>query len=148
MSAGQSIAGVLDDPVLDRLIAALCQACEAFLQVEPGIFAVAMTENQTGGIEVFHASVMDSLHWFQSQVDVDAALEAGLAEGQFLAVGNCVNISYQDTRESDDVPVLAIHVLSAPGKPIHVRVYYELRADGTVRFGQPTVVTGSDIMPN
>jgi hypothetical protein len=148
MNPRNPAAFVLDDPVLARLVAALCQACEEFLKIERGVFAVSMMVNPAGEIGVFHVSVMDSLEWFQLQVDIDAELDSGLAAGQFQAVGNCFNIAYQDIHDPGDIPVLAIRVQRVPGQPVHVRVHYQPCPDGTIQFGAATVVPAQEGMPN
>lgn len=101
---------VLEDPLLDRLVAALRQACEEYLNIERGVFAIAMAMDRVGEIDVFPVSVMDSYEWVELQLQVDAELDDGLAPGRFRAVGSALNISYEDTPEPDDIPVLAIRV--------------------------------------
>ena len=143
MSPRNPTLGILD-PVLEHLVAALRQACEEYLKIERGVFAIAMAMDRAGQIDVFPVSVMDSYEWFELQVEVDGKLDDGLADGRFRAVGNALNISYENTHEPHDVPVLAIRVRRTPDQPIDIRVPYQRLPDATIRFGQDRLVANQE----
>jgi len=134
------IVGVLRDPLLDELVAALCRASAAFLETERGVFSVAATIKESGEIEAFHVSLMDDAGWFRTQVAVGDALAEGLDDDLFAAAGHCMNIALPGVHRPGRVPALAIRI-DRKGEPaIHVVVHYEVvSADGEIRFGTPRV---------
>ena len=143
-----STSTALDDPVVARLVGGVCCASQEILKVRPGVFAMAVAIDDADHIGVFHISAADSTEWLDLQRNVDAALTAALASGQFQAVAICLNIAHPGIYEPGAIPVLAIRVVRTAGQPIDVRVHYKLGPDRTVRFEPPTVASRQEDAPN
>jgi hypothetical protein len=105
---------------------------------------MAITIDAAGRIGVPHISVVDSWGSLDLQSSAEVNTESGLAGGRFQAVAFCLNIAHPGIYEPGAIPVLAIRVLRAPGKPIDLRVHYRRGPDGTTEFEQPRMIAGPE----
>jgi hypothetical protein len=135
----EPVSGLLRDPLLDALVAALCRASVEFLKTEEGVFAIAATIREQGEIQAFHVSRMDGREWLEMQTAVGKGLEIGLRDGLFVAGGHCMNLGPAQAHRSERVPALAIRIDQDARAPIHVLLPYERLSTGDVRFGPPRI---------